>query len=184
MSNWLQFAQSALPRQTPHEPVSTPAMAAVHGGIPVFDEAVCASENPARAALHRPLHANERQTILHWLDAIEETDAAAIAHVLAQCDANLVEREGILRLASGIRKTGMIDDERRRCTDCANLTKRRLCIAGAHQSVHPVTDILMRCEGYQPGPDDPDRRSGRERWFPASVKHTLPPAAEQLRLAQ
>lgn len=59
-------------------------------------------------------------------------------------------------------------DNRRRCDQCANLTKAGKCIAwqavNVRRGYEPVRDIPRRCEGYQPGLDDPDRRHGRERW--------------------
>lgn len=63
-----------------------------------------------------------------------------------------------------------VDDDRRTCTQCANLTARGLCLAArrgeivASRSYEPVRDIPRRCEGYAPGADDADRRPGLERW--------------------
>lgn len=62
------------------------------------------------------------------------------------------------------------DDDRRTCTQCANLTGRGLCLAArrgeivASRSYEPICDLPRRCEGYLPGVDDADRRPGRERW--------------------
>lgn len=62
------------------------------------------------------------------------------------------------------------DDDRRTCTQCAHLTGRGLCLAARRGEIvaglgyEPVHDLLRRCEGYAPRPDDPDRRPGRERW--------------------
>lgn len=58
------------------------------------------------------------------------------------------------------------DDDRRRCIQCANLTTGGLCVGGVVANRHylPVRDQPRRCEGYAPGPDDADRRHGRERW--------------------
>jgi len=61
------------------------------------------------------------------------------------------------------------DDDRRTCSQCANLSGRR-CLAAwrgeilASRDYVPVRDIPRRCEGYAPGADDPDTRPGRERW--------------------
>lgn len=59
-------------------------------------------------------------------------------------------------------------DDRRRCDQCANLSHRGKCAAwqavGAMNGYSPVPDIPRRCEGYAPGPEDADRRPGRERW--------------------
>jgi hypothetical protein len=62
------------------------------------------------------------------------------------------------------------DDDRRACTQCANLTGRGLCLAArrgeivASRSYEPIRDLPRRCEGYMPGGDDTDRRPGQERW--------------------
>jgi hypothetical protein len=62
------------------------------------------------------------------------------------------------------------DDDRRICTQCANLTGRGLCLAArrgeivASRSYEPIRDLPRRCEGYMPGADDADRRLGLERW--------------------
>lgn len=62
------------------------------------------------------------------------------------------------------------DDDRRTCTQCANLTGRGLCLAArrgeivASHSYEPIRDLARRCEGYMPGVDDSDRRPGQERW--------------------
>jgi hypothetical protein len=62
------------------------------------------------------------------------------------------------------------DDDRRTCTQCANLTGRGLCLAArrgeivASRSYEPIRDLPRRCEGYMPGVDDADRRPGLERW--------------------
>lgn len=60
-------------------------------------------------------------------------------------------------------------DDRRTCDQCANLIARRCTAAKrgeivANRDYAPVRDIPRRCEGFEPGPDDPDRRPGRERW--------------------
>lgn len=59
-------------------------------------------------------------------------------------------------------------DDRRRCTDCANLAQSGKCMAwqdaGAMRGYAPVQDQPKRCEGYAPGPDDPDRSHGMKRW--------------------
>ena len=55
------------------------------------------------------------------------------------------------------------------CETCRNLTALRdregyrRCIA-ATRRYNPVPDIGRRCENYLPARDDPDQRTGRERW--------------------
>lgn len=61
-------------------------------------------------------------------------------------------------------------DNRRRCTDCDNLNERGLCLAAhrgeikASRSYTPIRDLLRRCEGFRPLPDDPDQRTAWDRW--------------------
>lgn len=63
-------------------------------------------------------------------------------------------------------------DDRRTCRDCANLSGTGRCLSawrgnppvGAGREYHPVNDILQTCEWYAPRPDEPDQRSGAERW--------------------
>ena len=64
------------------------------------------------------------------------------------------------------------DDGMRTCVECAYLSPGGRCLAafrgdlpGYPRSYSPaLTDRPQRCAGYAPGPDDPDRRTGRERW--------------------
>jgi hypothetical protein len=63
------------------------------------------------------------------------------------------------------------EDDRRRCQHCLNLLPNGVCRVAspsgpvvANRGYRPV-DIPRRCEGYRPCLDDPDRRSGRERWM-------------------
>jgi hypothetical protein len=67
------------------------------------------------------------------------------------------------------------EDDRRRCRHCLNLLPNGICkvaspkgLVVANRGYRPV-DIPRRCEGYRPCPDDPDRRTGMERW-PGLVK--------------
>ena len=61
----------------------------------------------------------------------------------------------------------------RACVQCLNLSAGGRCLAayrgelpGYARSYSPaMTDRPLRCEGYAPGHDDPDRRNGRERWL-------------------
>ncbi len=53
-------------------------------------------------------------------------------------------------------------DDRRYCPECGNYRERRCVIAkpgglvSAARGYEPVPDILHRCEGFAPLPDDPD----------------------------
>ncbi len=61
-------------------------------------------------------------------------------------------------------------DDRRICPECQQYQERRCTIAkpgglvSAARGYMPVPDILRRCEGFAPLPDDPDQRPGVERW--------------------
>ena len=65
------------------------------------------------------------------------------------------------------------NDERRTCTQCRNLMTSGLCAAAARgelnaiRTFEPLQDLLQRCAGFLPEPDDPDQRTGRERRWPA-----------------
>jgi hypothetical protein len=70
------------------------------------------------------------------------------------------------------------DDDRRRCEQFANLTKRGICLAAwrgeivASRTYAPERDRLRRCEAYVLGPDDQDRRVGaRALARPALVRN-------------
>ena len=75
------------------------------------------------------------------------------------------------------------DDDRRTCTDCANLSPHKgRCLAAARgegpghagREYHPKADLLRRCEWYMPKLSEADQRSGAERFpnlFPANRKH-------------
>jgi hypothetical protein len=62
------------------------------------------------------------------------------------------------------------DDDRRHCGDCANLSHGGRCLAawrgeilaGGHYK--PIDDLPRRCVGYAPKVNDPDQRTGAERW--------------------
>lgn len=62
------------------------------------------------------------------------------------------------------------NDNRRRCAECGNLNERGLCLAAVSGEIvashiyTPIRDLLRRCEGFKPMPNDPDQRTGRDRW--------------------
>lgn len=61
-------------------------------------------------------------------------------------------------------------DNRRRCVECAERTPRGRCLAVARgafvaaRGYEPIANLLRRCEGFSPMPDDPDQRSSADRW--------------------
>jgi len=119
-----------------------------------------------------PMTADQESAIRAWLAHIEETDAAIIAVVLGQCRADAEARGYFLRQAGGMPQPAAFDDDRRRCDQCMNL-RRDVCtiaepktgaLVVANRGYRPVREPPRRCAGYAPGLDDPDRRTGRERW--------------------
>lgn len=112
----------------------------------------------------------EEATIRAWLTHMGETDPDIIAEVLDKCRADMQAQAYFLRRAEEVPKPLAFDDDRRHCTECANLTQSGMCLAArrgeitASRTYHPMDHIPRRCEGYAPGPGDPDRRHGRERW--------------------
>lgn len=125
-------------------------------------------EAPAQA--HVPMTTGEQAEILAWLAHIEETDGAIIAEVLSQCRADMAARAYFVWRSCEMPHPIADEDDRRRCNQCANLTARGLCLAArrgeilASRNYEPVRDLPCRCDGYLPGPSDPDRRAGRDRW--------------------
>jgi hypothetical protein len=119
-----------------------------------------------------PMTADEESAIRAWLAHIEETDAAIIAVVLDQCRVDVEARGYFLRQAGEVPRPAPFDDDRRYCDQCKNL-RRDVCtiaepktgaLVVANRGYRPVREPPRRCAGYAPGPDDPDRRPGRERW--------------------
>ncbi|GAB1369667.1 hypothetical protein MASR1M42_25000 [Azonexus hydrophilus] len=72
--------------------------------------------------------------------------------------------------ATGIAAREAAGDNRRRCTECGNLTERGICRAAergeivASRSYTPIRDLLRRCETFAPLPTDPDQTPGRIKW--------------------
>lgn len=112
----------------------------------------------------------EETAIRAWLVHIEETDPATIAAVMDKCLTNIDERKILLQWAKVVPRPPAVDDDRRRCDQCANLTERGLCLAARRGEINatrihePVRDLLQRCIGYMPKATDTNQRSGRERW--------------------
>ena len=60
-------------------------------------------------------------------------------------------------------------DDRQHCAECRNLSAGR-CLAAwrgeivASRQYRPIDDLPRRCEGYAPKSNDPDQRTGKQRW--------------------
>jgi len=132
----------------------------------------------AKPASPTALTADQEASIRAWLSHINETDTAIIAHVLDHCRMDAEVRGYFIRQAEEvgispveeITRANSDADDRRRCTDCSNLTPGGRCLAArrgelaATRIYKPVPDILRRCEGYSPKATDTDQRPGHERW--------------------
>ncbi len=117
-----------------------------------------------------PLTSEEETAIRAWLSMIEETDPATVAEVIDQCQRDAEARAYFTgRATTELPAPEAFLDDRRTCKQCLNLVARK-CLAAqrgeiaASRNYEPITDLLQRCVGYSPRPEDPDRRHGRERW--------------------
>ena len=116
------------------------------------------------------LRPSEEAVVRAWLIYIREDDPTIIAEVLALVASNPAEKERLLKEAR--EKLRLVDgiDDRRHCDQCTNFTVTGRCLAAKRgelpvlPSYEPVQDLPRRCVGYMPKPDDPDQRSGRQRW--------------------
>ncbi|MCK9638028.1 MAG: hypothetical protein M0R41_17295 [Methylobacter tundripaludum] len=60
-------------------------------------------------------------------------------------------------------------DDRRHCAECGNLSGGRCLTAWrgeivASRQYRPIDNLPRRCEGYMPKSNDPDQRTGKQRW--------------------
>ena len=145
------------------------------------------SLDPKSIHVRIPPEMHERLIVLAGLDNREVAAHAAMLlekMIVAEWHAITLQVDRMRRLGlTGIhrdsREPGPMDkDDRITCRQCVNLS-RDACLAArrgeisASRMYEPSPDLPRRCEGYVPGPDDPDRRTGRERWpnsdYPARV---------------
>lgn len=144
------------------ESESAAASIGINGSAPVAASPEIGTESAMTAV--------QESVIRAWLAQIEETDEAIITHVLNRCRQAPDARAYLMRLASDVPWPEPLPDDRRSCDQCTNLTVRGRCLAAwrgeivANRDYEPVRDLPRRCEGYLPGADDPDRRTGWERW--------------------
>jgi len=145
---------------------------ATHAGIlDRYPDALAAEPIPERT-MRDPTEAQalELRALVLAISKIEKWTADEVEWVTATA---LADPDGALTCYRSIAlEHGIIlqmDDDRRTCSQCANLAGRR-CLAAwrgeivASRSYEPVRDLPRRCEGYAPGTDDPDKRPGLERW--------------------
>ncbi len=182
MANWLERARREIPQSAggataktdertlaavtavpkPGEPEGAWASIGSNGSAPVADSREIVPGSPMTVV--------QEFAIRSWLKRIEESDEAVIVHVLTRCQEDPDARDYFIRRSSEVPWPDPFPDDRRRCDQCGNLTGRGLCLAAwrgeivANPDYEPVRDLLRRCEGYTAGADDPDKRTGRERW--------------------
>ena len=94
------------------------------------------------------LSADERQKLLAYLAAIEETDPIVIDEVLTVCSKDLDKRQWLLQWADRILPCKPLDtlDDRHFCRDCTHLGGER-CI---RHRFRPVDDLPRRCADFLP----------------------------------
>lgn len=186
MTNWLERAKREMSKSAGRVTANsderdvTAVMAVPYPGELENSGASIGSNGSAQVAGFREIEAaneatvsmtpEEETAIRAWLAHTEETALATIADVLDRCRVDLNERKILLRWADEAPRPLAVDDDRRRCDQCANLTGRGLCLAARRDEINaarihePVPDLLQRCVGYMPKASDADQRPGHERW--------------------
>ena len=119
----------------------------------------------------------DRTAVNRWLTVIREHKAEIIALLAEPFDRDAFEeRAGIVEFDAGLTRAeaeavAWHEDDRRLCTHCLNLLPGGVCKVAAPglpvsamKGYRPIQDVLRRCLGYRPRHDDPDRRTGSERW--------------------
>ena len=136
-----------------------------------YPDALAAEPLPERT--RREPNDAEAKELRALVQAVAEREGWAAAEVEEATALALADPDGALTcyrdIAADLKVILWPDDDRRTCNRCANLEGRR-CLAAwrgeivANRDYTPIRDIPRRCEGYIPDANDPDRRSGRERW--------------------
>jgi hypothetical protein len=119
------------------------------------------------------LTAIEETGIREWLTKIDETDKAAKAEVIHQCQVDADARSYYIEVATADKQLKELDDadfvdDRRTCNQCLNLAGRRCRAAkrgemNANRTYELIRDMLQRCESYLLKMVDHDKRPGRVR---------------------
>jgi hypothetical protein len=146
-----------LPAQQAEAPASVPVRAAVQTHAPDTNEGgaiggIEAGDDGGREAWE------ERAAIIEFDGGRDRRTAEA----LATAEGRIRQRATVWAARAG--------DDRRYCPECGNYRDRRCVMAkpgglvSAARGYEPVPDILRRCEGFAPLPDDPDQRPGVERF--------------------
>lgn len=182
MGRWLEravreFAKGAEPRPAIAAEGNPTALTSAH----ILEHGVisdCSNDSNGGIAAGPNRHASvaialpedEEHAVRAWLTYIDERDELVIAEVLERCRTDVDARAYFLCRAEEIPRACEPDDDRRTCAQCTNLTARGICLAArrgeisAARDYEPIRHLPRRCEGYAPRLDDPDHRSGRDRW--------------------
>lgn len=115
-------------------------------------------------------NAATEQEVRAWLAQIGEDDAQTIEEVLSHCRADAQACHYFLSRAREQGAAALEDDDRRSCRQCSRLSVNGTCLAHWQQQgaqgrpYTPIKDLPRRCPDYVPGPNDPHRASGTQRW--------------------
>jgi hypothetical protein len=113
-------------------------------------------------------------------DDSEADRAEVLAVALADPEAALISFRALVAenraITVNLRPPSSAPADMRPCVDCLNLSPGGRCLAAwRRESFGPgiavsrewrpaLTDRPQRCAPYRPGPNDPDKRTGAERW--------------------
>lgn len=153
--------------------VATPATEFANDGesvATVADVAVASREVAKRQASSSEIAELERLIAAVLADGTPADRTQALAVALADLDAALTTFRTLV--AEFRMATPETRDDRRPCTACTNLARTGQCLAaargmqvgGSQRRYFPIVDLPQHCVGFAPKENDPDQRSGAERW--------------------
>ncbi|MCX7167869.1 MAG: hypothetical protein NTV11_16560 [Rhodocyclales bacterium] len=128
--------------------------------------------------------------VARWLPVIRDHKAVLVAALAGAIDAAMIEPQPAAEKApradsatletakvgaddtAELPKPDLLPDDRRTCSQCANLRQRACAIARpehgalvvANRGFRPGPARLLRCAGFAPMADDTDQRPGANRW--------------------
>jgi hypothetical protein len=151
--------------------------------LAMYPGAVAAEPVPDAGRSAAPMTGDEERAIRGWLESTGEDDSRIIDETIERCRRDAGARNYFLGRAEAkdepdgglsrdeAESIAWNEDDRRRCVHCLNLLPGDACkvaepggLVAARRGYRPNQEWLQRCPGYRPCPDDPDRRTGAERW--------------------
>jgi hypothetical protein len=117
--------------------------------------------------------AEEETAVRAWLALIDETDPSAITEAINQCQKDASARNYFTRrVVAELPQPGALPDDRRTCSQCANLRQKVCSIAKpehgalvvANRGYRPDPLWQLRCVGYAPLAKDSNQQTGAKRW--------------------